>query len=297
MRFRDRPAGARCPAGTGPRSVVTMSDHPTAGAAGALFVPDGEHLVPTDLARGPWSPDALHGGPVAALAARAAERCVPAGDLQLVRVTLELLRPVPTAPLSVSASVVRPGRKVQLVEVSVGAAGTEVARAHALAIRRTPDGRPDGRPEVPTVAEDPAPAPPEAGITTPSLTDAYPAFHNGGMEIRFVKGRFDEPGPATVWFRLRCPVVAGEEPTPWERAAAAADFGNGVSAELDIGTHVFINPDLTVSLHRPPVGEWVCLDARTRFGTPGIGVAESALWDVEGRVGRAVQNLLVEPAG
>jgi hypothetical protein len=76
--------------------------------------------------------------------------------------------------------------------------------------------------------------------------------------------------------------------------AAAADFGNGVSSELDFQTHLFINPDLTVYVHRPPVGEWVCLDARTRFGAPGIGMAESALWDIEGRIGRAAQSLLVE---
>jgi hypothetical protein len=114
------------------------------------------------------------------------------------------------------------------------------------------------------------------------------------MEMRYVSGSFEQPGPATVWFRLRCPVVLGEAPTPWQRAAAASDFGNGVGAELPFGSGRFINPDLTISIHRPPVGEWVCLDARTRFGTPGIGAAESELWDVQGRIGRAVQSLLVE---
>ena len=114
-----------------------------------------------------------------------------------------------------------------------------------------------------------------------------PAFHNQGVEMRFVSGRTNHVGPATVWFRLRCPVVLGEDPSPWERAAAVADFGNGVSAELDFVSSSFINPDLTVSVHRPPVGEWVCLDARTRFGSPGIGAAESELWDTEGRIGRA----------
>lgn len=276
-----------------PVASVAMSDSSPIDRSDALFVPDGARLVPTDLARGPWSPDALHGGPVAALAARAAEQFDPDGGLQLARITLELLRPVPVAPLAVTASLLRPGRKVQLVDVAIESGGLEVARARALRIRLDPDGRR----VVPTAAEDPAPAPPDAGVPTPPLTDRYTAFHNRGMEIRFVTGRFDALGPATVWFRLRCPVVAGEEPSPWQRAAAAADFGNGVSAELDFTSNVFINPDLTVSLHRPPVGEWVCLEARTRFGTPGIGVAESAMWDVDGRIGRAVQNLLVEPGG
>ena len=107
-------------------------------------------------------------------------------------------------------------------------------------------------------------------------------------------GHLDRPGPATAWFRLRVPVVAGEVPTPAQRAMAVADFGNGISSELEFGSHLFINPDLTVYLHRDPVGEWVCLDARTRFGPPGTGMAESALWDGRGRIGRAIQSLYVE---
>ncbi|MGO9028975.1 MAG: thioesterase family protein [Acidimicrobiales bacterium] len=257
----------------------------------ALFVRDGGSFLPTQLARGPWTPKALHGGTVAALVARTVERCSPEGGHQLTRLTLELLRPVPMARLQVTAFLVRPGRKVQLVDAVVESGGVEVAWARALRIRVGED-----EDEVePTVPEEEAPPPPEDGVVTPHSFDGYRAFHNEGMEIRFVQGRFDEPGPSTAWFRLRCPVVAGEEPSPFQRAAAAGDFGNGIAAELDFTEHVFINPDLTVSLYRQPVGEWICLDARTRFGTPGIGSAESVLWDVEGRVGRAIQSLLVEP--
>ena len=145
------------------------------------------------------------------------------------------------------------------------------------------------------MAEDPAPPPPEQGRTAPSPVIGGRAFHSHGVEMRFADGElFTQLGPATVWIRLRVPVVEGEEPSPWQRVAASADFGNGVSSELEFGSHLFINPDLTVFVHRPPVGEWVCLDARTRYGTPGIGMAESALWDTEGRIGRAVQCLFVE---
>lgn len=257
----------------------------------ALFVPDGDSFIPTNLARGPWSPKALHGGPVAALVTRTIERCSPEGCQQLVRLTLELLRPIPTARLCVTAFLVRPGRKVQLVDAVVESGGVEVAWARALRIRVGPEEHQAS----PTVPEDDPPAPPEDGITTPSLTDGYRAFHNEGVDVRFVNGRFNALGPATAWFRLRCPVVAGEDPSPWQRAVAAGDFGNGISAELDFTSHVFINPDVSVSLFRPPVGEWICLDSRTRFGSPGIGSAESVLWDVKGRIGRATQSLVVEP--
>ncbi len=268
-----------------------MSDTATSpGEDAALFVPDGDRLLPTEYALGPWSPGALHGGPVAALVTRAAEAVEGGEHLQLVRITLELLRPVPRTPLRATSRVVRPGRRVQLVDTVIEADGVEVAWSRALRIRVVHDEEP----LQPTVPEDEAPIPPGQARVRPSPDGQPPAFHGQGVEMRYVAGSFESPGPATVWFRLRCPVVLGEAPSPWQRAAAVADFGNGIGAELPFGSNLFINPDLTVSVHRPPVGEWVCLDARTRFGSPGIGAAESALWDEEGRIGRAVQSLVVE---
>jgi hypothetical protein len=222
---------------------------------------------------------------------RATERAVPPDDgLQLVRLTLELVRPVGTAPLTVTARVARPGRKVQVVDTVVTQSGVEVAWGRAVRIRVDHAGVP----LEPTVPEDPAPEPPSAGHDVPSGISGYTGFHNGGVDIRYVRGGIDRPGPATAWFRLRVPVVAGEEPTPAQRATAVSDFGNGIGSELDFGSYLFINPDLTVYLHRHPEGEWVCLDARTRFGPLGTGTAESALWDVRGRIGRALQSLYVE---
>ncbi len=274
-------------------SLGAVTDSAAVADAAALFVPDGERFMPTGYTRGPWSPNALHGGPVAALAARAAESVAGDEDLQLSRITLELLRPVPVAPLRVSSAVVRPGRKVQLIDTVVEADGLEVAWSRALRIRTTRDEAP----LTPTVPEDEAPPGPAGGKARPPIPGEPRAFHSHGVAMRYVAGAFEQPGPATVWIRLEVPVVLGEHPSPWQRVGAAADFGNGVGAELPFGSdHLFINPDLTVSVHRPPVGEWVCLDARTRFGPPGVGAAESALWDEEGRIGRAIQNLVVEVA-
>jgi Thioesterase-like superfamily len=111
------------------------------------------------------------------------------------------------------------------------------------------------------------------------------------MEIVFARGKFLEPGPATVWMRPRVALVEGEEFTPLQRVMVAADGGNGVSAPLDWSGFIFINTDLSVHLLRPPVGEWVCLDAVTHVD--GIGMTDTALWDERGRIGRAAQTLLV----
>jgi hypothetical protein len=270
---------------------VTTAPHRTA-EADALFVPDGDRMVPTGWARGPWSQQSLHGGPVAALVVGDVESLAPDDGFQLSRLTLELIRPVPLAPLVVRSKAVRSGRRVQIVDSVVEADGVEVAWCRALRIRVATGGGAATH----SVPEDRGPAPPEEGPPQPGDPSQLPAFHNGGVEMRFVEGRWDRVGPATVWIRLRYPVVLGTPVSPWQRVAAASDFGNGVSAELPFGTSLFINPDLSVSVHRPPVGEWVCLQARTRFGTPGIGSTESALWDRRGRIGRAIQNLVVEVA-
>ena len=113
------------------------------------------------------------------------------------------------------------------------------------------------------------------------------------MEYRFVSGSFLGPGPAAVWMRPRRPLVDGEEVSPLQRVLVAADSGNGVSAALDWRRWLFINVDLTVQLERLPEGEWVCLDAATRAGPGGIGSADTLLHDARGRIGRALQTLLV----
>ena len=166
----------------------------------------------------------------------------------------------------------------------------------ALRVRLQPTGAEPFRGSGPVPGIDPgAPPGPDAGYRSPAPIGDYRAFHNTGAELLYVVGHFAKRGPATVWVRLAVPVVPGEEPSPLQRVAAASDFGNGVSSELDFARHIFINPDLTVYVHRPALGEWVCLDASTTIGIPGVGLAESRLWDVHGPIGRSLQSLLVEP--
>jgi Thioesterase-like superfamily len=260
---------------------------PPLTAPGALFVPEGDAWRPGPLARGPWDPGALHGGPPAALLARALERLPAPGPVHVARVTVELLRPVPFAPLAIAAEVVRLGRSVQLCAATLQAGGRELARASAVRIRRA------DAPVTAPAAPDPPPGPPAAGRWHP-LPPGIPSDTFGGdaVEARWLQGDWGV-GPGMVWMRLRVPLVPGESPTPLQRALATADFGNGVSAALPWRSHLFINPDLTVYLERPPAGEWVGLAAVTRVEPEGVGVAESVLYDERGRIGRALQALYV----
>ena len=253
----------------------------------SFFTRRGDAFQPSELTRGPWDPEAQHAGPPAALLARALERAGDPDGKQIGRVTYEILKPVPLEELHVEARVVRPGRSVELLEASLTAPAGEVMRAAAWRLRTE------------AVDLDPAPAiePPEHGPGDGQPRDFFPtgaeAGYHTAMEYRFVTGAFLEPGPAIVWMRMLHPLVDGEQPSPLQRVAIAADSGNGVSAALDYRRFLFINTDLTVHLHRPPEGDWVCLDAVTRPEAHGVGMADTLLWDERGRIGRAAQTLLV----
>ena len=250
---------------------------------GAFYSRDGDRYVPSELTRGPWDPDAQHAGPPAALLGRAVERCEPRDGMQVGRITLEILRPVPLGPLETACRVVRPGRSVELLEASLSGPDGEVMRATAWRLRPSdvelpahPDGGPPG---------------PEQGTMQEFFPTGQEVGYHVAMDYLFVDGAFLETGPATVWMRLRVPLVEGEDPSPLERVLVAADSGNGVSAALDYHRYVFINTDLSVHLLRMPAGEWVCLDAATHVD--GLGLSDTALWDERGFIGRAAQTLLV----
>jgi hypothetical protein len=261
----------------------------------AFYSLDGDRATPTELTRGPWDPNAQHAGPPSALLGRAIELCEPRAGMRVGRVTIEILAPVPIAPFTVSAGVVRPGRSVEMLEASLAGPDGELMRARAWRLA-TADITAHWEQEEPPPGPEDATAleffPENGGSRAPRArrSGERVGWHTA-MEIVFARGRFLEPGPATVWMRPRVPLVEGEEITPLQRVLVAADGGNGVSAPLDWSGFIFINTDLTVHLLRPPEGEWVCLDAVTHVD--GLGMTDTALWDRRGRIGRAAQTLLV----
>lgn len=258
----------------------------------AVFHVDGEQHVPTELARGPWDPNAQHGGAAAAILGRTVERFQPELGLAVTRMTFEILRPVPLVPFVVTTAMTRPGKRVQLVTASLQADEVELVRATALRVLPVPRDIPDGL----DAPDEPPPPPSAAAPIERPIAQERPTSFGDAFEMRLAGGQpFGTPGPSRTWFRLRVPLVAGEEPSPLQRLLVAADFGNGISGVLDFERFMFINPDLTVYVRRPPAGVWVGLDATTWLERNGGGYAESALYDERGRIGRAVQALYVAP--
>lgn len=256
----------------------------------AFYQPDGDGYLATASTRGPWDPGAQHAGPPAALLGRELERLPEAGEFEIGRLTFEILRAVPIGPVRVEARVLRPGRRVQLVEAELGVGGEALMRATAWRIRRASLDLPADA----LAAEHPPPPPEQGGGSDFFPTQQEHGYHSA-MEVSFISGGFLQPGPASVWLRMRQPLVRGEEPTPLQRVLIAADVGNGVSATLDYRRFLFINTELTVHLERMPSGDWVHVDAVTRAQPTGVGLAESVLGDRDGRIGRAAQTLLIAP--
>jgi len=264
--------------------------------AESFYVPAGEDTwLATSHTTGPWDPGAQHGGPPSALMGRAIQRCEPRDDMIIARFTCEILRAVPVGKIGVRARLARPGRSVEMLEAVASADGRDVARATAWRVRRTES--------TPVASRQPAP-PPLPGERPPPLSGEQAPAARGwvdgylsAVEWRPVRGNFTERGPATVWARMRYPLVPGEETGPLERVLTVADSGNGISGELDLRQWQFINPELTVHLHREAAGEWICLDAQTAISTGGAGLATSVLSDLGGPIGVGAQSLLITSRG
>lgn len=262
----------------------------------AFYLPAGELLAATELTRGPWDGESQHAGPPAALLGRAVEQLDGVGDgpadRMVARITLEILAPVPIAPVAVAAEVIRPGKRVDLVEATLSDAGGEpLIRARAWRILR----RRIVLPAAPAPRRHPEPPPPEhLEPNDRFFPSGYDVGYHTAMEGRFASGSFVKPGPATAWMRMRSPLVAGEEPSPLQRVLIAADSGNGISSALDFERWIFVNVDLTVHLGRMPVGEWVCLDSVTVPEPGGAGLTDTVLRDECGPIGLAAQTLLVD---
>jgi acyl-CoA thioesterase superfamily protein/acyl-Coa thioesterase superfamily protein len=253
----------------------------------AIYRVDGNRVVTSPKAAGPWDPTMQHGSAPAALVTWAAEAIPAPQPMQIVRLTIDLMRPVPVVPLTYETEVLREGRKIQLCAVRLLANDVVVVRATVLKIRVQAPALP------PEVVDSPIELPgPEAGrpLARRFSGDSFVT----GISASVVRGGLMTSGPGAIWYRVDRPIVEGAAISQVMRTVVAADFSNGTSSVLDFDKWTFINADLSVSLSRPPVGDWILLDAESWIGPDGAGIAASRLGDSQGYFGRAVQSLVIE---
>lgn len=258
----------------------------------ALFTPLGDgSFEAAPITRGPWDETMMHGGPPAAILAREVDRTEPGSELLVTRLTIELLGGVPVGPVSVATSLAKTGRRFQIVDATLHAGDRLACLARAVRIRRA---------DIPEAASAPAgyggnPLPPPASCEPmqPWVEPERDMFYPEATEIRHVGGERGS-GQVAAWIRLRGDLLPGEPASPLARAAAAADFANGMSAPLSFEEWLFVNTELSIHLYREPVGEWIGLDARSVTDPSGAGLSTATLHDQQGPFGVCAQSLFVE---
>ena len=254
----------------------------------AIFRREGDLLVPSLFAQGPWNPEHLHGGPICGVLARAIEACESPVPMRVARISVEMTRAVPMAPFAVRAVVSRAGKRIQQIDAEIEADGMTLVRASALRVRI---GRRDDAVEVAPVEPVPerAPGPPRDAELMRYFS---PGFIRSLDFMRTRLATRDEGG--VTWSRLRVPLVDGEPVTPLVRLATICDFASGTGNPIDFTRFTSINPDLSLHVLREPCGEWIGITARTSIEPDGIGQSSATLFDEEGAVARALVSLLVE---
>jgi acyl-CoA thioesterase len=257
----------------------------------ALFLPDGDGWMPTEACLGPWGADLLHGGAVSALAIMAMEDEAD-DDYEAVRYSADFIRALPMVRLDASVRTVRKGQRLEVLDCELTANDRLVARCSLVRVRPQSLTLPEGAPGAPAEAP---PDTPEAFHDAPRFDPNRTFFVGAGIEMRVPDpGRF---GAGVAWYRLMIPTVPGRQPSATARAAAAADFGNGLSGFRNEYIPVaFPNADLVMHLGRQPEGEWVRLEARSDWRPDGIGLARGELADRNGSIGLSQQSLVLSAA-
>ncbi len=248
----------------------------------------GDRALSGPAAVGPWDASMQHGAAPAGLVAWAAERVASERPMLVTRMTVDLMRPVPVAPLQIESSVLREGRKIQIVSVRLLADGVEVVRASVLKIRVQAQNLGTGDNGGALPYEPPEDASPLSSASSPS------PFIDGVS----MRGAGEYPpgtGRQAIWYRLNRAIIEGQSMSPLMRAAATADFTNGTAGLLDPTRWSFINADLSLQLVRQPAGEWILLEAEMWLSSFGSAVANGRLSDRAGLFGRSSQSLVIEP--
>jgi len=240
----------------------------------------GDTFAPTRMANGFWGPkDNLHARVMIGLFAHVIELQHGEPDLQPVRLTVDLYRLPDLAPVTVATRLVRQGGRIKVVEAELFSGDVSSARASCQLLRRTP--QPEAllwsRPAwvVPPPEQVP---PPETPFTEKwEMRPILPPGVAAGHHLR-------APGPRRTWLREVRPLIAGEAHTPFSRIATGIDYTSPTANAAESGLD-FINSDVTLYLHRQPVGEWTGYEVTDHQSAEGVAIGECRLYDINGPVG------------
>jgi hypothetical protein len=278
-------SGGAGPSPDGGDAAVKAPVRPEPNADG-FFRADRDLLVPAAFATSPWG-QVLHGRLIGGLTARAAEQArAESAELACSRLTVDLFRSVPLAPVRVTTNQVRAGRRIMVLDVTVEQDDGPVGQGRVVLLRRSE--QPGGRFRPPPAWG--VPTPPELGppepMATRRWTPPWESWRVGNGAVTMTRG---------LWIRDTHPLVTGERLTPLVRLAMAADLASPVSNSSDRGLS-FINADYTVYLGREPQGEYVGIQPDGHLSEAGVAAGRCVLHDLGGPVGFAGTTAVANPA-
>ena len=243
-----------------------------------FFKRDGALFVPTPSSRGPWNATSLHGRVIIALLAHEMEQKHGSADFMPVRLTVDMYQLPDMSPVEVTTRVIRAGNRIRVIDAEFISGGKSVARATCQMLKRgeNPEGNRWTRPNWDAPHPDKIELP--AGRSGPF----------GGMwAMKPVTGNVGTLGQKKQTWMSEVRSTVDDEPlTPFLRVASACDFASPFANAGDQGLG-FINSDVTLYLHRLPVGEWIGFEAANHDATEGVAIGECYLYDVEGHIGSA----------
>jgi Thioesterase-like superfamily len=254
--------------------------------AGSYYVPlPDRRYQPTIHVQGAWNEHEQHMGPVSGLVAHAIDQHEPRAELTLARICYDILGVIPAEPTAISVETIRPGRTIELVEATLVAGGRPVVRARAWRMARGDTSAVAGG--------QPEPLPPPDSF---SPWDGRSVWTGGYIASLHMRGHQENsPGRGRGWIHANVSLVEGVDVSPTAAYLGLVDTANGIVVREDPRAWMFPNIDLTVHLFREPVAGWVGFDTTVVFGSGGLGVTSSTLYDLDGPVGRAEQSLTVRP--
>ena len=210
---------------------------------------------------------------------------------RMAQISVEFLRPIPMAGFRVQAEIDRPGRSVTRTRAEILDDDRVYVRARGVHMRTLDDFSSD------TASVES----PQFDLSVPGPFPIRDMLHDERAFNSSIEARYDPSasigtgGPTVMWLRSIVPILAGEEPSGFQRICPLADSGNGISYNNYLDEVLFVNPDLVVAIHREPQGEWLCAKAVSHWQPDGTGLADSELFDRSGSVGRALQTVLLDP--
>ncbi|MGH1372087.1 MAG: acyl-CoA thioesterase domain-containing protein [Cellvibrionaceae bacterium] len=262
-----------------------------------FFNQDDDVFTPQAAAGSPWSNTMQHGGPVNAMITMPIEKIAEEICMDVTRLTIDILKPVPMKPVKVKSHFLRKGGKMAVVDTVMTVEGSDepVASGRAVLLKAQQGLSPvfDVAASLPETRDSIASEP---WIPKEMAAGLPPGLHN---LIRFHPSTNKER--PVFWINGDANMLQGRAMTSLEQCATTADMTTVLAARMRVlqegiaspAAMGLMNTNTTIHFSRPPVGEWFAFTDHFIEVTDGYGIAECAIYDEQGCIGRVAQNLIV----